>query len=755
MSSRVNKNLRKALIHVRLGQVKEAEALYTKVLSEFPKNKKAIEGYQKLKAGINKINFSISESPNKHRQELVNLFNAGHWEDVLQKVRPLIALFPKSTSLYNLQGASYAALKKYSAAIKSYDQAIKTDPFYADAHLNKGSALQESGEFDAAIASYNKTLFINPQHPFAFFNMGNALTAKGELDLAVKSYRNALKITPKNANIYFNMGNAFKEQGELDKALDSYREALEITPNHADIHLNMGITLENKHDLDAALESYNKAIKIKPDYAEACNNMGSAYKKKGEINAAIRSFQQALKINPNHAIAYFNMGKVHETEGELKAAINYYQQAIKIQPNYAEAISDLIYITNLYGLLDDQERFSQARAHVQGLEATFTLQEPHFTNLRDPDRDLRIGFVSADFRLHPIATYCVQLFASLSQYPELALHAYYNNDIEDYVTTKMKTYFSKWRSVKLYSDQLLADKIIEDKIDILIDLSNHTAGNRLSVLARKPAPLQVTAMGLPYTTALKAIDYYFGPQSGSWDEKYFSECFVEMPTTTAYSPLYATPDVNSLPALKNGFLTFGSCNNALRVNRDCISLWSKLLREIPNSRFIFAGQTDESLQNNFKQWLVEENVDLSRVDFVSRRKISEYLGIYHQIDIHLMLRPIAGYTTVADALYMGVPSLGLSSINDELRVDVLTPLGLVDFYLQNEEDFISKGRQISENLANLAKIRANLRKEFKSSLFCNPDVAAAGWEEALRIIWKRWCANLDPEPIKITFSDIV
>jgi len=318
------------------------------------------------------------------------------------------------------------------------------------------------------------------------------------------------------------------------------------------------------------------------------------------------------------------------------------------------------------------------------------------------------------------------------------------------VTTKMKTYFSKWRSVKLYSDQLLADKIIEDKIDILIDLSNHTAGNRLGVLARKPAPLQVTAMGLPYTTALKAIDYYFGTQSGSWDKKYFSECFLEMPTATAYSPLCATPDVNNLPALKNGFLTFGSCNNALRINRDCIRLWSKLLREIPNSRFIFAGQTDESLQNRFKKWLVEENVDLSRVDFVSRRKTSEYMGIYHQIDIHLMLRPIAGYTTIADALYMGVPSLGLSSINDEIFVDVLTPLGLADFYSKNEEDFICKGLAISEELANLANIRANLRNNFKRSLYCNPNIAAAGWEAALRIIWKRWCANLDPEIIKIT-----
>ncbi|MDG2405004.1 MAG: tetratricopeptide repeat protein [Paracoccaceae bacterium] len=512
MSFSVSKILRKALSHVRHGEVKEAEILYKQILSEFPKNRQAILGYQRLKAGIDKKYLANSKPPDKQLQELLKLFNANRWEDVLQKVRPLIGLFPKSTSLRNLQGASYAALQNYDAAIKSYDKAIEADPFFADAHLNKGSALQETGELDAAIVSFNHTLVINPQHSSAFFNLGNALMAKGELDLAIDGYKNALKLDPQNAEAYCYMGNAFKEKGQLDEALDCYGNALTIRPNYADVHLNMG----------------------------------TAYDKKGDIDAAISSFQQTLKINPKYAMAYFNMGKVHETQGELTAAINYYKQAVKEQPDFAMAISNLIYAINLNGQPEGHVRFSQLRAHVQGLEAPFASNHYCLNNSRDPERTLNIGFVSADFQEHPIATYCLQLFASLSKYPNLTLHAYYNNDVEDTITTEIKKYFYNWSAVKRISDHKLTEKIIEDEIDILIDLSNHTAGNRLSVFARKPVPLQVTALGLPYTTALKAMDYYFTNQIAPRDKAHFSECFLEIPSITAYAPLFDPPDVNDL-----------------------------------------------------------------------------------------------------------------------------------------------------------------------------------------------------------------
>lgn len=852
----VKKTLRKAQNHEKVGELALAKELYKQVLAKFPKNKEAIFGYQKLKAGISSTSINAIEPPEDNIQKLLNIYNQGKFQEALSGVKPLINLFPKSTILLNIEGSAKDALNNYQGAVisykkaleikpncaetyfnlgntfknmnhfetavDSYKKAIKNKPDDAEAYCNMGIAYQLKGDLNAAIENYQQAIKLRPDLFVAYNNMGEALQDKGDIDAAIENYREAFKIKDDYAEAYANMGNAFQEKGDLnksienyalainakpdyleaynnmgnafldqgdtDRALEIYKQALQIKADYADFHNGMGAALRAKGDMEAAINCYQKAVSIKPDFVKAYTNMGVALKENGDRNAALacyqealkiqpdhadthfnlgvflqeagnveeafKSYKKALKINPKYATAYFNMGNVHEGKGEFKVAMNYYEQAIKVQPNYSLAISNLIYMINLHGLLNGPARFSQICAYTQGMEAPFKLKQFNFDNLLDPDKNLRIGFVSADFRNHPIATYCLQLFSVLKEHSKLTLFAYHNHDTEDHITIETKKYFFKWSSVTSISDQMLAEKIIVDKIDILVDLSNHTKGNRLGVFARKPAPLQVTAMGLPYTTALKAIDYYFGTKSDAWEKKYFSECFLEMATTTAYKPLFNLPDANDLPALKNGFITFGSCNAVSRINRACIGLWSKLLRAIPNSRFVFAGQNDEFLQDQFKKWLLEENVDLSRVDFVSRKKTSEYFNIYHQIDVHLMLRPIAGMTTIADALYMGVPSLGLLNINDEVKVDVFHSLGLDDFLCEDEEDFICQADSLTDKLSQLADIRKHLRREFKSSLFCNPDVAAANWEAALRKIWKRRCAKLDPEPIKLELDNL-
>ena len=278
MSLSVDKVLRQAQSHLKAGELAAAETLYKQVLSKFPKNKKAIQGYQKLKAGITSKSTSSSEPPQDQVQELINLYSQGQFEKVLEKAKPLISLFPKAIELYNLQGASNALLERNGAAIESYNQAIQINPKYADAHLNKGSVLQEKGELDAAIESFNKALSINPYHSIAHFNKGNALKEKGELDSAVESYKKAIKIKPDYAESYFNMGIVLENKGGLDAAIEIYKQAIKINPDHAEAYNNMGNALKDKGEKDAAIESYKQAIKIKPDYADAYYNMGNALK---------------------------------------------------------------------------------------------------------------------------------------------------------------------------------------------------------------------------------------------------------------------------------------------------------------------------------------------------------------------------------------------------------------------------------------------------------------------------------------------
>ena len=653
MTSTVEKILRKASGHAKSGEVKEAEALYRQVLSQFPKNKRAIREYHKLKTGIDEKNLSNSEPPHKQKKELIDLFNDNRWEDVLQKVTPLISLFPLSPSLYNLQGASYAALQMYNAAITSYERAIKIDPVFADAYLNRGSALQEIGELETAILSFNKTLAINPQHPIAFFNMGNALTAKGELGLAIECYKNALKIMP--------------------------------------------------------------------DYTEAYINIGTALERQGDLQGAIKTYCENLKIHPGHP----------------------------------ETTTNLIYAMNRSDQFEEQALCQKICSYAQKMEAPFLSKAPRHTNSPDPDRCLQIGFVSGDFRNHPVAMFFKETLDRLAGSPNLTLHAYYNNSITGSATMEIQECFQYWNAVGNVSDEQLTRRIAEDKIDILIDLSNHTAGSRLAAFARRPAPLQVTAVGMPRTSGLSSIDYYFGNDDLSVD-RHFSESYVLLPSAAAFKPLQVMPAVNMLPALTNGFVTFGSFNNVIKISRECISMWSRLLRELPDSRLLFAGQNNNRLEKKFQEWFSEEQVGLDRVDFKPRDDFDEYCRLHHKIDVHLTSFPVGGATTIANALMMGVPSMVLSE-HKNLKDNtgrVLNHAGLRDYILKNEHDFIKKGRSLAGNLTELGEIRQNLREKFSNSAFCNSDIAAAGWEAALRIIWKRWCANLVPEPIKIKLENL-
>ena len=322
MSLSVDKALRKAQNHIKAGDLAEAEELYKQVLSKFPKNKKAIQGYQKLKAGVASKGSSSSEPSQEQVNELVGLYTHGQFEEVLSKLKPLVSLFNKAVSLHNLQGASNAALERYDAAIESYEQAIKINPNYADAHLNKGSALQEKGEFDLAIKSFYESLSINPKAEIAYFNIGNALHKKGELGAAVDSYQKALMINSDYTEAYFNKGNVLREQGKFTQAVEAYEQTLKIKTNHAQAYNNMGLALYECLEFETAIGSYKQALKIKPDYAEAYNNMGISLNLQGDESAAVKSYNQAIKIKPDYAEAHHNLGFAFLTTGRLKEGLN-------------------------------------------------------------------------------------------------------------------------------------------------------------------------------------------------------------------------------------------------------------------------------------------------------------------------------------------------------------------------------------------------------------------------------------------------
>ena len=352
MSLSVDKALRQAQSHLKAGELAEAESLYKQVLSKFPKNKKAIQGHQKLKLGITSKGSVNSEPPQETTDELITLYNQGHFEAVLLKIKILIGLYPKAIVLFNLQGASNSALHRYDLAITSYKQAIDVNPNYADAHYNMGNVLGRKNELDAAIECYKQALKINPEYAEAYYNMGLLLQDRWNIGAAIECYKQALKINPEYAEAHYNMGHLLQDRGNIGAAIECYKQALKINPEYAEAHYNMGVALKEKGETVAAIESYEKALQIKPNFAEAYTNMGFALQATGNIEAAIDSFNNVLKINPDYVETYTNIGLLLFNKGDLDAAIKSYKEALKIKPDYAEAYSNIGNVLKDKGELD-------------------------------------------------------------------------------------------------------------------------------------------------------------------------------------------------------------------------------------------------------------------------------------------------------------------------------------------------------------------------------------------------------------------
>ena len=343
MSPTVDKALRQAQKFLNAGEFGEAELLYKQVLSKFPKNKKAIQGYQNLKAETTAVTSVNTEPPQEQLKELSSFYKQGRFEEVLSKVKLLICSYPKSIFLLNIQGAVNAILQKYDAAIGSYQQAIMVQPNFAEAYYNLGICLKHKADIDAAIGSYKQAIRINPHYAEAHNNMGNALRDKGDLNAAIESYKQAIKAKPDYAEAFNNMGLLLIKKGGPDTAIESYKQAIKINPHHAEAHNNIGNALRDKGDLNAAIESYKQAIKINPHYAEAYYNMGNSLKDKDDLNAAIESYKQAIKINPHYADPYNNMGVALMDKGDLDAAIDSYKRVLKIKSDYAGAWNNLLF----------------------------------------------------------------------------------------------------------------------------------------------------------------------------------------------------------------------------------------------------------------------------------------------------------------------------------------------------------------------------------------------------------------------------
>lgn len=599
-----------------------------------------------------------------------------------------------------------------------------------------------------------------PSHGFGWKALGTFLKALGRNEEALSPLQKAAALLPDDAETHSTLGTTLNDLGRFSEAEVSHQRALGIAHNQARAHFNMGLTLQGQGRLIEAEASYRRALTLKPDYVDAYNNLGAALKDMERLNEAEENYRQALRIKPDCAEACCNLGNTLIDLGRPQEAETCYRQALQLNANLAMAHSNLLLCLSHNAHTDTQALFSEHCQFGEQFEARFLGHWPAHANSRDPERPLRIGFVSGDLRNHAVAFFIEPVLRHLCQYSQLSLHAYSNHNIVDTVVARMKKYFVQWHGVSGMNDDALAEKIRTDHIDILIDLSGHTAMNRLPMFARKPAPIQLSWMGYAGTTGMRAMDYYLAdrfllpPPPENMDQQ-FIEKIIRLPANAPFLPAATAPAVNALPALSNGYITFGSFNRLNKLSHEVIALWAKLLVALPNAKMVLAAMPQEGQNDTLVKWFAEEGISQDRLSFHGRCKLNTYLELHRQVDICLDTFPYNGGTTTLHALWMGVPTLTLTGNTAVGRAGalILSHVGLPDFIAHDTEDFVQKGLLLSKNIADLAAIRAGLRERFTQSAMGRPELIAASLAQALRTTWQRWCQGLPAESFEVTLEE--
>jgi len=685
------KLLEQGMEHEQQGKLDEALPCYEEAIALMP---------QLARAHFNRANI---------------LLDRGEAQMALDGYTKAIEYKPDSAAAHYNMGNAYAALERPERALAAYEQAVQLKPEFTDAHVAIAAVYEDLGKHEASIASYQRALEIQPDRTETYISLGQLQKKIGRLGDAESSYARALALRPDDAETLVAQGEVLSRLGKLDLAAVCLRRALTIVPDSIDVHGCLGMVLMDLERPSEAISVYRRLLELQPGNADTHNNVGNALKDIGHFNEALRSYRRALEIRPFFPTAHSNL---------------------LMTGNYLTDQSDV-------ALLDEAKRFGAIVA--RHAETPLPL-----CNAPDSERRLNVGFVSGDLRLHPVGFFIESVMASLSieNGNQLQLFAYSTSAFDDETSLRIKSYCHVWIQVTNLSDEQLVRRIHDDAIDILVDLSGHTANNRLPMFAWRPAPIQVSWLGYFATTGVSAVDYLIAdPWTLPADEEAnFTEKIWRLPETRlCFSVPTLDIEVNPLPAIESGYVTFASFQNLAKINDNVISLWARILHAVSNSRlFLMAPQLkEESTRVSVMARFAACNIQSERLILKESVPRSEYLAAFHQVDIAMDPFPYTGGTTTAEALWMGVPTLTMlgKSFLSRQGVGLMMNVGLPEWIALNADDYVARAVSHATDLGRLASLRTDLRRKALASPIFDAPRFAHNFEGALRGMWTKWCSS--------------
>ncbi len=757
----IDQSIDQALSHQGSGRLKEAEQLYRSVLAAQPRHPEANHNLGVLLLEQNRIpdalrhlKIALDAEP-RDGQAWVSYIDALIHAGQYHEARTVLA----SGRQRGLSGGAVDSLQRRidvlepeffpAGAAFDWDAApggTASAPSQPSPQEKSSLlALRRDGRHEQAEVAARSLTTRFPDDAWSWKALSQSLRMLGRFGEALQAVRTAVHLASEDAGAHFELGLVFDRLGQAIDAEASLRRALQLNPQLAEAHNELGLILERTDRAADAELSYRRALALRPDWPGVLSNLAIALKFQGRLDEAEASLRRAIALEPQSPGAQVNLASILRDTNRLAEAEQGLRRVVERFPRMTEARSNLLFSLNYSAEHTPQYCLEEARRYgeiVRGMA-----RAPYSSwNCEDDPARLRIGIISGDIHSHPVGFFLESVLARLDR-NRVELIGYPTNPRVDDLTLRVQPHFSGWRQLAAYSDEVAAREIHRDGIHVLLELSGHTANNRLPVLAWKPAPIQASWLGYFATTGIREVDYFIAdeisvPQA---HRAHFAESVWYLPDTRlCFSPPDIEVEVAPLPALRsaNGAITFGSFQNLAKLNDRTLSLWGRVLQAVPNSRLRIQSLqlSDPAMQRQLARRLESVGIDASRISLHGPSARAAYLAAHAEVDVILDTQPFPGGTTTCEALWMGVPTLTVAGDRLIARqgASLLHAAGLDEFVAEDAEAFVARAVELARDPGKLAELRAGLRERVRTSPLFNAARFAANLESALWQMWRTW-----------------
>ena len=713
----IEQALQQAQAHAQAGQAAQAEALYRAILQVQPDHGLANQHLGTLALQLNRADLALAP------------------------LQAALRALPGQPEVLNNLGLALMHLGRAHEGEQYLQMAVQAAPGHAEIRRSHGLCLQAAGRLQEAEAAFRRSLELAPGSVEALNNLGHLLLLTARPGDALACFDAAIASQPGAATLQGNRGLALLQLGQLDAAVASFRAALTLMPTHAETWNNLGITLGRLGRPEEARDSLQQALKHKPDYPQAWNNLAVILLDLGRFIEAEAALRQALHLLPVYPEAHNNLGNLLRKRGRMGDAMASYQQALQQRPDWLTAMSNQLFALACSSPANPADHLAAAR-HFGRVASR--LAGPAFKDwLCMPAAPcLRIGLVSGDLCEHP-AGYFLENLLTHADPRRIEFIAYATTFHQDELTRRLRADLAGFHVIAGQDDESAANRIRADGVHILLDLSGHTAHNRLTVFARRPAPVQAAWLGYFATTGVQQMDWVLADPAGvpRGTEAQFTEQVFRLPDTRlCFTPPQAAPPVSPLPSLHKGHLTLGSFQNLAKLGDAVLTLWSRVLLALPQARLRLQSEqlADAAVRHEVMQRLQALGVDGQRVELLGDVSRHEYLLAHAEVDFLLDSFPYPGGTTTCEALWMGVPTLTLAGDGWLARqgAALLGAAGLGDWIARDADEFVRLALAHASDQRRLVALRAQLREQVATSALFDAARFARHFEDAMHSLWQ-------------------